>query len=125
MELDRMALPVLARATTTPAPWLWAMKLAAAAIAPPMALLAAPVVMDTPGPPFPRSAVPVALVPMEFPCTAFPVALPRLISTPQPLLPEMMLPAPAAVPPTVLLAAPVMATPLPWLPSAAVADAVV
>ncbi len=101
---------------------------------PEMRLPAAPVVpaivfsreekMFTPWPPLPRSAVPAALGPMRLPSTLFPVAPPTML-TPIPALPEMTLPAPAAVPPIVLFVAPSMITPLKPLPRAAVPSAFV
>jgi hypothetical protein len=82
------------------------------ASAPPTVLSPAPSAMGMPSVPFPRAAVPVALVPIRLPWTR--LALVSSIPTPASVFPERVLPAPGAVPPTVLpLAPPRMITPCP------------
>jgi len=81
-----------------PAELLPEMTLRAAAAAPPMVLLEAPAAMRTPSLLFPRSAVPLTSVPMKLPSTSVEAALAEAMWTPKLSLPEMTLPAPAAVP---------------------------
>ena len=93
-------------------PAIW---LAAAEVVPPIVLLA-PSLISTPSPPFGSDVGFVtlgwylpdpslyALKPMMFPSTTFPDA-PPWITTPAPVLPEMMLRSAGAVPPTVAFVA--------------------
>ena len=56
-----------------------------------------------PWPPFPKGLVPLKSVPMKFSSIRFPEEVLPWIPTPSPMLPEMRLPVPGAVPPIVLL----------------------
>ena len=68
-----------------------------------MVLLLAPFDSHTPIPLLARAPVPAALVPIKFPWTKLLDVVPPSICTPAPLLPEMTLLSPVAVPPMVLL----------------------
>ena len=89
---------------TTPYLPLPEMMFRAAAVVPPTVLSGA-LESTTPSPTLPTAWVPETSVPMKLPCTRFPDAPPfgPKMTTPNAPLPEMRLPAPAAVPPIVLL----------------------
>ena len=74
-----------------PADGLAEMKLPEPGAVPPMVFWDIPFSMRTPSMPFPRRCIPVSSGPMEFPSTTLPVVPASLISTPSPVLPEMML----------------------------------
>src|SRR3954471_9376169 len=90
---------------------------------PPTRLSCAPLVNSTPRPVLPRSFMPVTSVPMRFPCTRFPVAVERYMTTPPCPLPLMTFPAPR--PPPIELFCRETSTPYHPLPSAAAPSAVV
>src|SRR5262249_60191337 len=89
------------------------MMLRAAAVVPPTVLPEVPLSKRTPERELGRAAVPAALVPMLFPLTTVAVVPGSWISMPDPLLPEITLRAPGAVPPIPLLALEVANTPIP------------
>jgi hypothetical protein len=76
------------------------MRFRAAGVVPPIMLFADPKLMITPSDAFPTAVLPVTSVPMKLPCTTLPERVPPM-EIPGPLLPEMMLRAPGAVPPIV------------------------
>src|ERR1051326_3490531 len=108
MELERTALPVLASLLKppmeTPTSLLKAMVLPAPVAVPPIVLLDELEKIDTPFPLLAKADAPVISVPIKFPCTVFDDE--PEIETPSLPLPEITLPAPAAVPPIVLPVAP-------------------
>ncbi len=84
---------------------------------PPMVFPLAPVSISTPHCPLLTAELPKESVPMKLAWTTLPVDPPK-IRIPLPAFPEMMLPAPGAVPPTVLFAAPAkISTPLEPMPT--------
>src|SRR5437867_10754528 len=105
MKFPSTKLPVLlASVIKTPAPdVLPEITLAAAAVVPPMVLLEAPPAMETPVPLGKAAGVAAALRPILLPWTRLLLVPESVIRIPAPVLPEIKLPAPAAVPPIVLL----------------------
>ena len=96
----------------TPRPVLPEMTLRAPATVPPIVFEWAPPNTATPAELLARAAVPVVSVPMKLPVTTLSLVPTSAIRMPWPVLPEMTLAAPAAVPPTVFdLAPPRMAIP--------------
>jgi hypothetical protein len=89
----------------------------AAAVVPPIVLFADPKFIKTPSETFATATVPVTSVPMKLPCTRLPERVPPM-EIPGPLLPEMRLRAPGAVPPIVWLEefpdCPSVTTPVPF-----------
>ena len=99
IELSRMSLPVPAVASTsTPMPALKAIDIAGAGSVPPIVLFDEPPSIRMPSR-CPAGLEPVMSVPIRLPSTSSRRWLPATSPTPAPVLPEMMLPAPAAVPP--------------------------
>ena len=82
------------------------MMLRAEAVVPPIVLAEAPVPIPTPWKTLPSATVPVKAVPMRLPSTRLLVAVDCSMSMPSPVLPEIRLPSPGAVPPTVLAGEP-------------------
>src|SRR5687767_9175890 len=108
---------VLGPATRMPLPPFPETTLRAAAVAPPIVVLDAPLSIEIPrllG----SAAEPAGLSPMILPTTRFPVEdAPRMRRPRFGALPEMTLPAPAVVPPTRLLGELAIDSPLPFAPA--------